>query len=296
MAIQSSGAISISELATEFGGSAPHALSEYYRDAGLVPGNNTGVPTSGAVALTDFYGSVAALVLDVSSNQTAYNILTAATAAGYNASTDTTPIIVNVATGVDIVGSSGNPGITTGALNAASNVTINIASGASVCGFDGAQGSNGGTNAAGSAGGNGTDAIKFAITSPTGTYEVANSGTVGGGSGGGGGGGGGGQAGARYNQFYDPKSGWYCDHPPVYGSVGSTGSAGANGTSCRAQNGSAGSAGGAGTYGGSVNCGIIVSAGSGGAGGAGGTAGKAVNKNSHTVTISGSGTYYGATS
>lgn len=280
MAIQSSGAISISELATEFGGSAPHSLSEYYRDAGLVPGNNTDVPTSGAVALTDFYGSVAALVLNVSSNQTAYNILTEVTSAfSYNASTDTTPIIVNVQSGVDIVGSSGNPGITTGALNAASDVTINIASGASVCGFDGAQGASG----SGAAGGNGTDAIKFAITSPTGTYEVANSGTVGGGSGGGGGGG---ISGCRQNLVSD-KGGSYCDGSSM---CGSNGSSGANGASCQAQNGSAGSPG---TYGsGSPSCTTRST----GSGGAGGTAGKAVNKNGHTVTISGSGTYHGATS
>jgi len=221
--------------------------------------------------------SVSAITLDISSNQTAYNILTAATAAGYNASTDSTAIIVNVATGVDIVGSSGNPGMTTGALNAGSNVTINVASGATVCGFDGAQGSE---NAAG---GNGTDAIKFAITSPTGTYEVANSGTVGGGSGGGGGGG---NRGAR-KQLYSDKGGDYCVNPISYGAAGA---AGANGTSCQAQNGAAGASG---TFiGGSTQC-VVTNP---GAGGAGGTAGKAVNKNSHTVTISGSGTYHGATS
>lgn len=294
MALQTSGAISISELATEFGGTAPHALSEYYRDAGLVPGNNTNVPTSGAVALTDFYGSVAALVLNVSSNQTAYNILTAATAAGYNASTDTLPIIVNVAAGVDIVGSSGNPGITTGALNASSDVTINIASGASVCGFDGAQGSNGGTNAAGSAGGNGTDAITFAVTSGTGTYSVVNSGTVGGGSGGGGGAGGGGSAGSTYSIYYD-KYGSYCGAPCLGGSNGSAGSAGSSGTSCRAQNGTNGTAGSSGSRP-SNGCPACSNPGSGGAGGAGGTAGKAVNFGGLTVSTSGSGTYYGATS
>jgi hypothetical protein len=295
MAIQSSGAISISELATEFGGSVPHALSEYYRDAGLVPGNNTNVPTSGAVALTDFYGSVAALVLDVSSNQTAYNILTAATAAGYNASTDTLPIIVNVAAGVDIVGSSGNPGITTGALNAASDVTINIASTASVCGFDGAQGANGGINQVGSAGGNGTNAITFAITSGTGTYSVVNSGTVGGGSGGGGGGGGGGSAGCRGNLYTDDKGNNYCSGSSC-GSNGSTGSPGTSGTSCQAQNGTAGSSGTGGSYGGSGSCGITAGAGSGQAGGAGGTAGKAVEFGGLSVTVTNNGTVYGATS
>ena len=159
------------------------------------------------------FGSSAAsreLVLDVTSNTTDVNVLTLATAAGYNASTDTTPIVLNIASGVDVVGSSGDPGIITGALNAASPLTINVASGASVCGFDGAQGSNGGTNSAGSAGGDGTDAIRFNISSGTGTYSVVNSGTIGGGSGGGGGAGGPGSAGARATANDDGKGNYTC--------------------------------------------------------------------------------------
>ena len=58
MPCPSSGEIKISDLVTEFGGTAPHALSEYYRDAGLVPGNNTSVPTSGQFALTSCYSAV----------------------------------------------------------------------------------------------------------------------------------------------------------------------------------------------------------------------------------------------
>jgi hypothetical protein len=297
MAIPVSGPVSILDLATEFGGTAPHSMSEYYRGGGLVPNNNTGVPTSGVISLSDFYGAVAALVLDITSNATAQNILTLATAAGYNASTDTTPIIVNVAAGVDIVGSSGNPGMTTGALNAASDVTINVAATATVCGFDGAQGANGGINTAGSAGGSGTDAIHFAITSGTGTYAVVNSGTVGGGSGGGGGAGGGGSAGAKYTPIAI-KGGYQCELPPTYGSNGSSGTSGTSGTSCQAQNGTSGTAGSSGTYAfdPSGSCAVYVSAGSGGAGGAGGTAGKAVNFGGLTVSTSGAGTYYGATS
>ena len=294
MALQGSGAISLLNLATEFGGTAPHSMSEYYRGGGIVPNNNAGVPTSGVISLSDFYGAVAALVLDITSNATAQNILTLATAAGYNASTDTTPIIVNVAAGVDITATSGNSGITTGALNAASDVTINVAATATVCGFDGAQGANGGLDTAGSAGGNGTDAILFAITSGTGTYAVVNSGTVGGGSGGGGGAGGGGSAGARYTETA-VKGGYECNAPNVYGSNGSSGTAGTSGTSCQAQNGTSGTAGTSGTYP-TNNCAITVGAGSGGAGGAGGTAGKAVNFGGLTVSTSGGGTYYGATS
>jgi hypothetical protein len=296
MALQGSGAISLLNLATEFGGTAPHSMSEYYLGGGLVSSNNTGVPTSGAISLSDFYNATAAIVLDITSNTSNYNVLTAATAAGYNAATDTTPIIVNVAAGVDITATSGNPGIATGSLNAASDVTINVAATATVCGFDGAQGANGGIDTAGSAGGNGTDAILFAITSGTGTYAVVNSGTVGGGSGGGGGAGGGGSAGARSTETA-VKGGYECGPPNVYGSNGSSGTAGTSGTSCQAQNGTSGTAGTSGTYPVQVSpCAITVTAGSGGAGGAGGTAGKAVNFGGLTVSTSGGGTYYGATS
>ena len=55
MALQSSGQISLSQIAAEFGGSAPHALSEYYGD-----GN---APSSGEIQLAaDFYGTSAALL------------------------------------------------------------------------------------------------------------------------------------------------------------------------------------------------------------------------------------------
>ena len=50
MALQSSGQIKLSEIATEFGGSAPHALSEYHGK-----GN---APSSGEIQLAaDFYGT-----------------------------------------------------------------------------------------------------------------------------------------------------------------------------------------------------------------------------------------------
>lgn len=58
MALQTSGPISLADIAAEFGGSAPHSLSEYYRGGGLVPDTpaNSGIPTSGAISLSDFYG------------------------------------------------------------------------------------------------------------------------------------------------------------------------------------------------------------------------------------------------
>jgi len=61
MALQTSGAISLNDLATEFGGNTPHAINEYYRGGGLVPdsGANSGIPTSGQIDMNDFYGGTA---------------------------------------------------------------------------------------------------------------------------------------------------------------------------------------------------------------------------------------------
>ena len=66
MAVTSSGLIRLSgDIVAEFGGSAPHALSEYYRGAGLVTAGNTNVPTSGAVSFSDFYGGTATVTRDI---------------------------------------------------------------------------------------------------------------------------------------------------------------------------------------------------------------------------------------
>lgn len=59
MTLQASGSISLSDIRGEFGGSTPDTLSEYYRGGGLVPdtATNAGIPTSGSIALSDFYGA-----------------------------------------------------------------------------------------------------------------------------------------------------------------------------------------------------------------------------------------------
>jgi len=49
MTLPSSGALSLSQIAGEFGGSTPHSLSEYY-------GVASGVPSSGAISISQFYG------------------------------------------------------------------------------------------------------------------------------------------------------------------------------------------------------------------------------------------------
>ena len=52
MALQSSGAISLANVQTEFGGSNPIGINEYY-------GVAAGVPGSGTISLADFYGKSA---------------------------------------------------------------------------------------------------------------------------------------------------------------------------------------------------------------------------------------------
>lgn len=50
MTLQASGAISLGDIQSEFGGSNPISISEYY-------GADTGVPGSGTISLSDFYGT-----------------------------------------------------------------------------------------------------------------------------------------------------------------------------------------------------------------------------------------------
>ena len=58
MALQTSGTISLNDIAGEFGGSVPHSMSEYYRGGGLVPDSsaNSSIPTSGTISFSQFYG------------------------------------------------------------------------------------------------------------------------------------------------------------------------------------------------------------------------------------------------
>lgn len=213
-----------------------------------------------------------AITLDITSNAVEQNILTLATAAGYDASTDDTEIIVNIASGVTISGSTTHA-LRTGALNADSDLTINVSGS-----VDGYTGANGGLVAgAGSAGG---DALYWeTLTGGSGTYVVS---VLSGGNlrGGPGGGGGGGQRGARYS-YYGKYGG--CEGSIIYGSYGATGAV--NGF------GQAGSTGGTGSYGGGdANCNVQSPSG----GGPGGAAGFALRKNSRTVTLTNSGTVAGS--
>jgi hypothetical protein len=57
--LPSSGPISLAQLRDEFGGTNPVSLGQYYRGGSLVPNStlNASVPTSGAISLSQFYGT-----------------------------------------------------------------------------------------------------------------------------------------------------------------------------------------------------------------------------------------------
>lgn len=80
MPIQNSGSISLLDIANEFGGTAPHSLSEYY-------GAASGIPASGAIQLDDFYGASAAFTYTLNSNTQQANIRTLAVDGGWDGAT-----------------------------------------------------------------------------------------------------------------------------------------------------------------------------------------------------------------
>ena len=182
MACPDSGQIKISDLVNEFGGSAPHAISEYYRNGANVPGNNTNVATSGQISLTQFYSSVNEIQQVYSSNATNLN-LSSIFGSNWGSTVPKRVVInsgvtiggtgsnyaINVPTGmagtlvIDNAGSieghggSANSGTGGNAVHCAqtSGVTINNTGAIKAGGGGGGQGGSGGTGGNGGTGGQG---------------------------------------------------------------------------------------------------------------------------------------------
>ena len=326
MAIQGSGQISITQIATEFGDTAPHSLKEFYNGGGKVPANNTNVPASGAIGLKNFYNAVnrvtAVQTYSTNTTQTTLNI---SSLSGYVAGI--TDVIVYVSSNVYVYSTStANPALTITGATAGDTVSIinngfiigmggdgaSISAGSAggpainlgynisltnnsyIAGGGGGGGrrfSGGGGGAGGGAGGSGD------VAGGTGG-SVGSAGGAGGGPGGFGGGAGGGGGGFIPPFAFGPNS------PPIRGSGGGggrilpgTGGAGVSGGGIEA-GGGGGSANNAGS-------GASASGGGGGwgaaggtatSGGAGGAGGRAISLNGYTVTYVATGTIYGAVS
>ncbi len=170
-AIPASGAISLADFATEFGGTAPHSMSEYYRDGANVPSNNSNVPTSGAFRFGQMRGAINAII-NTLANTTNVNL---ATLFGDNWASSVPKEII-IPSGVTIGGTGSSD-----ALTAPSGMggTLTITNAGNILGFGGAVASAGG------------NAINIASANIT----VDNTGLIAGGGGGGGAGGTGGQGG-----------------------------------------------------------------------------------------------------
>lgn len=240
-------AISMTTIATEFGGTVPHSLSEYYRGGGLVPNTpgNAAIPTSGQIAMNNFYGSANrnTVALTISANTNNYDVYTNR---GPTYVAGTSDITVTVDAPVT-VGSTSTPTYALLVPSAFSPTdTVTIVNNGVIQGMGGAGGGGGNNGAPGAAGAVGGNAIY--VNRPT---IITNNGVVA--SGGGGGGGGGGAS-----EFVSPKS-----PPRLYGGGGGGGGSGTNG--------GAGGAGGIGTPPVPVGYGGAGSPGTSPAGGAGGT-------------------------
>ena len=285
MALQTSGEISIGDIAAEFGGTAPHALSEYY-------GAAAGVPTSGAIKVGDsFYGKSSLFVFSITSNQTNANLATLATAAGWDGSA---ALEVTINSGVYITSNStATPALTvSGSFPAGVTLTNN----GTIIGMGGHGGN--ANSGAGGAGGTGL--------STTVALTLHNAGTIAGGGGGGGagrsvssgnrggggGGGGGGQSSLTNSSGGSRTSSWgYCGIiQSQNGAAGTISGAGAGGNRGRGgvdNYGCAYTYGVAGAAGGSWGANGSSSSGSGGSGGA-------CTSGASNITWSATGTRYGA--
>ena len=250
MAIPGPGSpLAVTDIVTEFGGTAPHGLSEYYRGGGLVPDapSNTSIPTSGAIGIGNFYGSAnrTNLSLTITSNTNSYNLYT---------QVSSNPAYIAGATDVTL---TINPGVTVGgstpssyALSVPSSFSpgdgITIVNNGTIIGKGGNGGAGGihggqpGTVRSGTVGTAGGHALL--LERPA---SITNAGVMSGGGGGGGGGG----ATIRITG-YSPKNGApnYGDyHGPGGGGgagapVGTGGLGGNTPTAVPAPNGSNGTA------------------------------------------------------
>ena len=259
MTLQSSGQISLSDIATEYGGAVPHSLSEY-----LGKGN---APPTGEIQLAaDFYGTSnrVAINLTISASTNNYDVF-ANRGGSYVAGSSDITLTIN--SGVYVGSGATNTYALTVPSSFSAGDTVTIVNRGIVIGKGGNGGVGGyqGNNAtAGAVGGN-----AFLVQRAT---TVQNIGTFAGGGGGGGGGGARTVTGSNPNP--NPKN------PPIpfanyYAGGSGGGGAGRNvgsGGAATAPNGAAGSNG---TNTGGGAGGVVPNAGNGGAGGGRGANGGA---------------------
>jgi hypothetical protein len=238
MALQSSGLIKLTQIQTELGGANPISLSEYYRDGAYTTTNNTSVPTSGVISLSNFYDAFRQFNLTLSSNQENWDLRAAAITAGWDGSSS---LVVNINSGVyvwsDTTSTAGL--IISGAFSG--GLIVNNS------GFIMGRGGNGSGVSGGYNGQAGGPGITVSLTSGSATFNNQSSGYIGGGGGGGAAsnipyGGGGGAGGGYAGLNYEKAGGAIGQSGQGYGGVSYT--YGENGTGVTSAGGGAGGGGG----------------------------------------------------
>ena len=125
MALPSSGPLALTQIQTEFGGSNPISMSEYYRGGAYVTSNNTTVPTSGAISISNFYGTVKRIFIPLTISSSTYNYDVYANRGGsYIAGISDIQVTVNGGVIVGSTSTSTYAMLVTNSFNAGDTVTI----------------------------------------------------------------------------------------------------------------------------------------------------------------------------
>lgn len=240
--------VSFGSLQTEYGGSNPISLSEYYRGGSFVLAhpNNTGLASSGAIKVSAFFSQSKRWIVAVtiSADTTNFNLRNYLNSTYGDYSSIPTDVTVTINSGVKVYSTStSTPAFDTGSSWEGTS-TITIVNNGSIIGRGG-DGANGLYGApyppySGSAGGSGGNAINLTqnITINNGSGNVWGGGGGGGASGvawtayiyynntgqAGGGGGAGGGAGGTNSGYY-----WYFAFTFTLGSSGTAGTLSAAG-------------------------------------------------------------------
>lgn len=221
MPLQSSGAISLSEINTQFARGSN--LNSYRGTGWFTSSGSSGNFPTGVISMSDFYDKGFGFV--ISSNQTNANLRTLAIAAGWN---QTTPVIAVINSGVYISSNSAaTPALT---INGSFPNGVWLVNNGIIVGMAG-NGANGGVAGAfgNTVGGTGGTALSVSVAATT----VRNNGTIAGG----GGGGGRGQALTQSGMYLDANKN------PVYFTEYYGGGGGGGGRSSLAANSTGGTAG-----------------------------------------------------
>lgn len=175
MALQSSGAIKLSEIQSEFGGANPVSLSEYYSGGSFVPAGTSGVPSSGAISVGGFYGASNQYSFNIASDTLNADIRALAISDGWDGQT---PLVANINSSVTLYSNNTSIG---GAV-----VSGSFPGGITIVNDGNITGQGGGAAQAGGPAMQVTTSDAVSVTNNSGAF-IAGGGGGGGGSQGGGG-------------------------------------------------------------------------------------------------------------